>query len=230
MSKETPKITVPEHWKKGFTKEDLAKLNLAITRSTFSLNSTIARTLAQISLISFPNIARLFSGLHPLLNIISSIDWQKFEKSYRLSMIASLNSVKDARITSILGQVLAEYWLDVFVKMLFQNSKEIQELSYDTKRKILFGLRIIDSNLNNDLKRLDDIRGEYGHNFVVDEKKILKLLEKINCYKKMKFGKNSKLNNRIKKCSIQIVSDLMDIESKFIIEIKKIKKPTEKNA
>lgn len=159
-----------------------------------------------------------------LSDFAKKLDWEKFRKAYHISMIRDLKAVKDDRITAILSQVLSEYWLDVFIKNLFQNSQELLKFSFDNKRKVLFGLKVLKPTTNNDLKKLDDIRAEYAHNFVVDDKKVLEHLKKMDCYKNMKFGKNSKNNNRIKKCAIKLVMDLMDIEEKFVIEVNKKKK------
>ena len=163
--------------------------------------------------------------LESIKNFYNVIDWEHFKKSHRISMVKILGNVKDDRTTAILGQILAEFWLDVFIKNIFHNSKEILDFGFDKKRKILFGLKVLKSTTNNDLKKLDDIRGEYAHNFVADPKKVLGHLEKMDCYKNMKFGKNSKNNNRIKKCTIKLVSDMMDLEERFIIDVKKKEKP-----
>lgn len=176
----------------------------------------------------FKTSQKFYRIISPLLKQISNftkrIDWTQFKKAYHVSMLRDLNAVKDDRITAILSQVLAEYWLNLFIKNSFQNPKELSKLSFDNKRKILYGLQILKPTTNNDLKKLDDIRGEYAHNFIVDEKKVLQFLKQMDCYKQFKFGKNSKNNNRIKKCAISIILDLMDIEEHFIIEINKKKK------
>lgn len=131
-------------------------------------------------------------------------------------MIDVLSSSKDDRITAILGNALADYWLNILIKNKFHNSKEISQFDFDKKRKILYGLQLLKSTTNNDLNRLNDIRNEYAHNFFVKDNKILTHLKKMNCYKQMKFGKNSKNNDKIKKCTRKLVSDLMDIEEKII--------------
>lgn len=149
-------------------------------------------------------------------NFISLIDWKKFRKAYEFSMLKSVNRGKNGRNTAILGQVLAEYWLDKLIKNIFQNSKKISDFGFDKKRKILFGLNVLNSNTDNDLKKLDDIRSEYAHNFVVNNEKVLNSLEKMNCYKNMKFRKNSKNDFKVKKCIIKLILDLMDIEEKYV--------------
>ncbi|NDF25795.1 MAG: hypothetical protein EB149_07440, partial [Thaumarchaeota archaeon] len=133
----------------------------------------------QKSMIPISNFVQQIAKLN------TTIDLSVFRKIYHQSMIRELNAVKDERITAILGQVLTEYWLNIFIQNLFSNHSEIQRMSFDNKRKILFGLGVINSNLNNDLKRLDDVRAEYAHNFVTDKKKILGHLEKMNAYREL---------------------------------------------
>lgn len=183
----------------------------------------------QKKLLPLQNFMTAYTNIFSSINkMMKQIDWGKFEKRYRLSMIEDFSKVKDARITAILGQVLAEFWLNIFIKTLFSNSKQIQEMSFDTKRKILVGLGIIDSGLSNDLKVLDDIRAEYAHNFIIKKDNVLKLLKKINRYNNL--VKSKKLTNRngnnvrIRETAKKIISDLMNIEEKYVIEIQKITK------
>ena len=189
-------------------------------------NDQITKIISKSSLVE---LSRQFQNdllpfVKQIRDIVKNIDWVKFQKMYHVSMIQNLNAVKDDRTTAILSQVLAEYWLNMFMKSFFQNSQELLKLSFDNKRKILFGLKILKPTTNNDLKKLDDIRSEYAHNFKVDDKKILKILEKMDCYKNIKFRKNSKNNNRIKRCAIKLILDLMDTEKEFIIKVLKKKK------
>ena len=185
------------------------------------------------------NIARPFSALTQISSfyqkqlsifseIFKNIDWGKFERAYRTSMVREFAKLRDERVTAILGQVLTEFWLNLFIKTLFSNSKQIQEMRFDTKRKILAGLRVINSGINSDLKLLADIRAEYAHNFVVDKKKVLKILGKMNRYKNLvrnkKLSKRNGNNVRIRKTALQLLFDLIDIEEKYVIEVQKISK------
>jgi len=197
------------------------KINKILTKTPiFEMSKNIQKSLLNFNISNIlPTFLESIQGFYGL------IDWERFRKAHRASMVKILDTVKDDRTTAILGQILAEFWLDVFIKNIFHNSNEILDFSFDKKRKILFGLNFLKPTTNNDLKKLDDIRAEYAHNFIANQKNVLKHLEKMDCYKNMKFGKNSKNNNRIKKCAVKLVLDMMDLEERFIIDIKKKEKP-----
>lgn len=194
-----------------------------------SNDDEINKIIKKLSLFPmFEELEKFASLITPAINrvreLVENIDWEKFKKAHHNSMVKDLDAVKDERITAILGQVLAEYWLNMLIKSMFQNSQELLKLSFDNKRKILYGLKILKSTTNNDLKKLDDIRDEYAHNFEVDCNKVLKCLKEMDCYNNMEFDEKSEDNDRIKKCAIKLVRDLMDIEETFIIEVNKKKK------
>jgi len=224
MSSKPTKSTTPNTFR--FI-TDLNKLNFKLNptlKSISELNKNIQKTYSPLLLFS-QSLQKQFS---PFYKTINSIDWKSFEKAYRLSMIKEFSGLRDERITAILGQVLSEFWLNLFIKTLFSNSKKIQEMSFDNKRKILEGLGIINGGLSSDLKLLDDIRAEYAHNFNADKDKVLKILDKINRYKNLIKNKKLKTNNgnnvRIRKTALEIIKDLMDIEEKYVIEVQKITK------
>ena len=150
--------------------------------------------------------------------LMKSFDWNKFRKMQFSAMLNVLSSSKDDRITAILGQVLTEYWLDRLVKIKFHNSEKISKFGFNKKREILHGLNVFKPTTNDDLNRLNKIRVKYAHDFVVKDNEILDCLEKMNCYKQMKFNKKSKNNDRIKKCAIKLVKDLMDVENELLLK------------
>ncbi|NDF27690.1 MAG: hypothetical protein EB153_09125, partial [Nitrosopumilaceae archaeon] len=74
------------------------------------------------------NLQNLQKSMIPISNFVqqiaklnTTIDLSVFRKIYHQSMIRELNAVKDERITAILGQVLTEYWLNIFIQNLFSN-------------------------------------------------------------------------------------------------------------
>ena len=150
--------------------------------------------------------------------LMKLFEGNKFQKTQFNAMLSVLHSSKEARITAILGQVLAECWLGRLVKIKFNNSEKISKSGFDKNRKILQGLNVLKPTTNGDLIRLNKIRIEYAHKFVVNDNTILTYLEKMNCYKQMKFNKKSKNNDRIKKCAIKLVRILMDVENELLLK------------
>ena len=147
---------------------------------------------------------------------IKSIDAGIFRKIHFIAMLGVLNSSKDDRSTAILGQILTEYWLDTIIKTEFHNPKEILKFDFNKKLKILYGLNMLKSTTRDDLSRLNQIRVKYAHDFSVEDNEILDCLEKMNCYKQIKFNKKSKNNDRIKKCAIRLATDLTHVEKRVI--------------
>jgi len=143
-----------------------------------------------------PMLDTMLAGIRAQMNVmtkvLSKIDWKKLRKTIHENMKKEVIGLKDERLTGIVSHTLAEYWLNQIIARIFSNHKEIQQLSFSTKRQVLHGLGLINPNYNNDLKKLNDIRIEYAHSFATDKEKISKSLEKMNCYKKINFPKNAK--------------------------------------
>ena len=196
-------------------------LNIIKNSSEFKLHKDFKADLAALNL----QVRRLLKPVavsmtmnSRIQEIMKSVDWNKFRKMQFSAMLNVLSFSKDDRITAILGQVLTEYWLDRLVKIKFHNSEKISKFGFNKKREILHGLNVLKPTTNNDLNRLNKIRDKYAHDFAVKDNEILDCLEKMNCYKQMKFNKKSKNNDRIKKCAIKLVKDLMDVENELLLK------------
>ncbi|MCH8833012.1 MAG: hypothetical protein IIA81_01820 [Thaumarchaeota archaeon] len=88
------------------------------------------------------------------------------------------------RITSILVQVMLEYYIDrILIINKVDSPKKIYKMRYDSTLEKLKELNLIDNNLEHDLLNFYEIRNIYAHEIEIHEKQILDLVNGVKTVK-----------------------------------------------
>ena len=106
----------------------------------------------------------------------------KFTRPKLLETIMDEISGKDLRTNILVSHLWAERFMECMIIQKFKNHNEINRFDFTKKRKILFGLGIINDTRNQDLKILNDIRVEYAHEIHPKHEKSIKLIKKFKSH------------------------------------------------
>ena len=123
-------------------------------------------------------------------------------------------SSNDLRTDILLTHLWAERLMEGIIIQKFKNHTEINKFDFSRKRKIIFGLELIQDDWNYDLKILNDIRVEYAHEIYPQNDKIFKLIKKFKSYPDEKECNENGLKNEMMKFGFLIIillAHLLDI-------------------
>ena len=130
------------------------------------------------------------------LKTINNI-WKHFEIN-----ISKIN--KEPRSTSILMQVILEFYIDEILEIT-QKSKEFKKIPYEDKIEKLKNSNILDSISCDDLVIVYKIRNIYAHELIFNEKRVWDRLKSI----KSIFDLGHYLQDNLNNCIFRILSIFM---------------------
>ena len=138
----------------------------------------------------------------------------KYTKPKLLAEIRDEVSTDDLRTNILLSHLWAERFMEGIIIKKFKNHTEINQFDFSRKRKILFGLGIINNDWNQDLKILNYIRVEYAHEIQPNKEIAIKLIKKFKSYPDIKISKENQLVNDMMKfgwLTIHLLHYLMEV-------------------
>lgn len=95
----------------------------------------------------------------------------------------------DYRANLLVSHLWIELILECLIIKKFKNHDDINEFDFSRKRKILFGLGIIDENMNHEIMILNKIRNEFAHQLYPLQGKTSNLIKQFKMYPKDKTTK-----------------------------------------
>jgi len=117
----------------------------------------------------------------------------KYTKKEFLDMTVNETELLDYRSKVLVSYIRIEQLMECIIIKKFKNHKEIVEFHFSRKRKILFGLEIINEDMNHELQILNQIRAEFAHQLYPLQGKLPNLIKKFKFYPKNKTNKESNL-------------------------------------
>ncbi len=113
----------------------------------------------------------------------------KFTKKEFLDKTVDDTELLDYRSKVIVSHIWIEVLMECIIIKKFKNHEDINEFGFSKKREILFGLGIINEDMNHELKILNKIRAEFAHQLYPLLGKLPNLLKKFKMYPKNKTNK-----------------------------------------
>jgi len=113
----------------------------------------------------------------------------KYTKKEFFDRTVAETSGLDYRSNILVSHLWIELFLECIITKKFKNHEDIIDFDFSKKRKILFGLGIINEDMNHDLKILNQIRVEFAHELYPIGGKLTNLIKKFKMYPKNKTNK-----------------------------------------
>ena len=117
----------------------------------------------------------------------------KYTKKEFFDRTIAETSGLDLRGNILVSHLWTERLLECMIIKKFKNHDEINEFDFSKKRKILFGLGIINEDMNHELKILNNIRVEFAHELYPIGEKTRNLIKKFKMYPEKKTDKAGNL-------------------------------------
>jgi len=110
-----------------------------------------------------------------------------------LDRINAGTELLDYRSKVLVSHLWVEQLMEYIIIKKFKNYEDITDFDFSRKRKILFGLGIINEDMNHELKILNQIRVEFAHKIYPLQEKVPNLIKKFKMYTKLHTNKNADL-------------------------------------
>ena len=117
----------------------------------------------------------------------------KYTKKEFLDRTHDETELLDYRSKMLVSHLWIELLMECIIIKKFKNHEDIIEFDFSKKRKILFGLGIINEDMNHELKILNQIRVEFAHELYPLQEKVPNLIKKFKMYPKNKTNKENNL-------------------------------------
>ena len=108
----------------------------------------------------------------------------KYTKKEFLDRILDEKELLDYRSKMLVSHLWIEQLMECIIIKKFKNHEDIIEFDFSKKRKILFGLGIINEDMNHELKILNKIRNTFAHEIDPIRDKIPNLIKQFKFYPK----------------------------------------------
>ena len=99
----------------------------------------------------------------------------------------------DVRSKILVSHIRIELLMECIIIKKFKNHEDVNKFGFSKKREILFGLGIINQDMNHELKILNNIRAEFAHELHPLNGKVSNLIKKFIMYPKNNANKESNL-------------------------------------
>ncbi len=113
----------------------------------------------------------------------------KYTKKEFLDITLNETELLDYRSKILVAHIWIELLMECILIKKFKNHKDIVEFGFSKKREILFGLGIINEDMNHEFKILNKIRAEFAHQLYPLQGKLPNLIRKFKMYPKNKTKK-----------------------------------------
>ena len=118
---------------------------------------------------------------------------KKYTKKEFLDLTLAESDLVDYRSKVLISHSWIELLMECIIIKKFKNHEDIIEFDFSRKRKILFGLGIINEDINHELKILNQIRVEFAHELYPLQGKLPNLIKKFKMYPQNKTNKEDNL-------------------------------------